>query len=312
MFRTIRLALFALALACAPVYAANEVEDITCQPSTTTGTGTVTLSGTTTNYLPFSTTITSGNTVPYSIVASDGKVETGTGVFTDAGSDTLTRVAEWSSDGAGVELTLPSGTHTVCVGATSAMYRDILSYGDGTINGDALKHAGKQVIWVPAMALRPNVTSPFGAFLYDSGAQDISIHAAAFDTGATEERGDFQIRMPPSWNEGTLTFQHVSMCTGCSASQTMQFELSCVAISHDDTMDVAQGTAQTSSATVTAANDQQTSTESSAITCAGTPQEADLLNFRISRDTSVDNATGDALLIGLSIFWTDDQGTEAE
>ena len=118
--------------------------------------------------------------------------------------------------------------------------------------------------------------------------------------------------MPKSWNEGTVSFIPISTCTACSAAQTIIFELSCVAISHDDTLNATMGTAQTSSVTVTATNDQLTGAESSAITCAGTPAENDYLAFRIQRDTANDNAAGDALLLGVKILWTDNASTMAE
>jgi hypothetical protein len=111
-------AILMLALAAAPAHAATELGTGICETSTTTGTGTLTLAGAyTTNitYLSFASQITSGNTVAYTIESSNGKFEHGDGVFTDAASDTLTRVAAWSSDGAGAELTLPVGTHIVCL-----------------------------------------------------------------------------------------------------------------------------------------------------------------------------------------------------
>lgn len=116
----------ALALAPAPAHAAYQFQDITCETTGTTGTGTVSLAGALTNYLPFVTTITTGNSVPYSIVSGDGKVETGVGVFTDGAPDTLTRVADWSTDGVGAELTL-SGTSQVCVTFTSATFTNFVA-----------------------------------------------------------------------------------------------------------------------------------------------------------------------------------------
>jgi hypothetical protein len=110
------------ALAClfiTPAQAAFDVGDLVCETSTTTGTGTLNLAGAVSNYLTFVSQIASGNTVPYHIRASDGKLETGIGTFTDATPDTLSRTADWSTDGSGAELTLPAGTHTVCLGPIS-------------------------------------------------------------------------------------------------------------------------------------------------------------------------------------------------
>jgi hypothetical protein len=105
-----------------PAYAALDLGDIICETSTTTGTGTLNLAGAVTNYATFVSQIASGAQTAYHITASDGKLETGYGVFTDATPDTLSRVANWSTDGSGAELTLPAGTHTVCVGPTAPLF----------------------------------------------------------------------------------------------------------------------------------------------------------------------------------------------
>jgi hypothetical protein len=118
ILRTI-LAAAALLFAVPSAHAALDVGDLICETTTTTGTGTVNLGGAVTNYLTFVSQIASGNTVPYHIRASDGKLETGIGTFTDGAPDTLTRTADWSSDGSGAELTLPAGTHNVCLGPIS-------------------------------------------------------------------------------------------------------------------------------------------------------------------------------------------------
>jgi hypothetical protein len=115
-------AAFAAALFLSPAHAAYDVGDIVCETSTTTGTGTLNLGGAVTNYATFISQITSGSSVNYHITASDGTLETGVGVLTDAAPDTLTRVAYWSTDGSGAELTLPAGTHTVCLGPTTQMF----------------------------------------------------------------------------------------------------------------------------------------------------------------------------------------------
>lgn len=557
-------------------YAAFDAGDIICETSTTTGTGTLNLAGAVTNYATFVSQITSGSTVNYHIRASDGKLETGVGTFTDATPDTLSRTAYWSTDGSGAELTLPAGTHTVCLGPTIQMFAamkgfqlynddagavggilpfwhdstsaedgdiaadiqvyagaddeevgrialevddgatasedtrwrhfidvagtsvealtvtDPVQIGDGvgfvighttqlavpdvndsattpefqvlgsgsadssiafirhqtgttgpyfimgksknaavgshtivadgddagafvfvasdgtdfenvanilaevdgtpgaddmpgrigffttavgattstrrltafanggivigggltspgaedlsleggtlewgnagtagtdttmersaagelTLEGDAVKHAGKQSMYVPASAMRNSATSSASCGdTYDSGSNDLTITVCAFDTGATEERAEFGIFMPKAWNESTVTFQPISTCAGaCAAGETLQYELACAAISSEETMNSAQGTPQSSSKTLqaTPTNELLLGAESSAITIANTPAENDYVHCRISRDTSADNMAGDALLIGIKFFWTDNASTLAE
>ena len=115
-----------LMLIAAPAYAANELSDLACETTTTTGQGTLDLDGAASGgYVGFiASGLTSGATVPYRITTSSGvnrKVENGFGVITDAATDTLTRASSIiSTDGIGTKLTL-SGTSTVCVAITEAL-----------------------------------------------------------------------------------------------------------------------------------------------------------------------------------------------
>lgn len=135
-FRFLLTALVAASL-CGPAHAAKELTDIACETSATAGTGTLNLDGALTGgYLGFAAAgITSGAEVPYSI-ENGTQLETGWGIFTDAAPDTLTRVADWSTDGVGAELTL-SGTSTVCIGPIASIFDDYatLPLADATTTG---------------------------------------------------------------------------------------------------------------------------------------------------------------------------------
>lgn len=113
---------------------ALQFSDIAVESTATTGTGTLSLGGAVQGYLGFAAAgITSGNSVPYQIINGTQR-ETGWGVFTNAATDTLTRVADWSTDGEGVELTL-SGTSIVSIGPIASLF----TLGAGTgINADLL------------------------------------------------------------------------------------------------------------------------------------------------------------------------------
>jgi hypothetical protein len=116
----------ALLLGVTPAEAAQQFSDIACETTATGGTGTVNLAGAASGgYLTFiGAGIVSGASVPYIIVTGSGvtrKIETGIGTFTDASPDTLTRVADLSTDGSGTELTL-SNPSTVCIGPIRALF----------------------------------------------------------------------------------------------------------------------------------------------------------------------------------------------
>jgi hypothetical protein len=268
--------------------AAFETGDLICETTTTTGTGTLDLAGAVTNYVTFVSQIVSGNTVPYHIRASDGKLETGVGTFTDATPDTLSRTADWSTDGSGAELTLAAGTHTVCLGPIAR----------------TTESAGTQMIYIPAAAMISRATSGADCSkTFDSGAADNTIRVCGFDTAA-DEWAHFTISMPPRWNEGTITAQYVWTTGGASTpGETVSIDISCVAVSDDDGLNGALGTPINVDDTMLSADlDLMTSVVSAAVTCAGTPAANDTVIFGVMRDISDDNVAADMDLIGVRLF----------
>jgi hypothetical protein len=87
-----------------------------------------------------------------------------------------------------------------------------------------------------------------------------------------------------------------------------------VALTDNEAIDTAWGTA----VVVTddcqgAAGEVYVTAESAAVTIAGTPADDDLVFFRVFRDVSDanDDATEDALLIGVKLFYTTDALNDA-
>jgi hypothetical protein len=117
---------------------------------------------------------------------------------------------------------------------------------------------------------------------------------------ATGESVDITIPLPQDWNLGTITFK--PYWTSAASTGTVIFSLAGVAVSHDDLLTAAFGTAQTSTTTKTATNDCQIGPASSAITIAGTPADADLLCLRLSRSGGTLGA--DAQLLGIVVQYT--------
>lgn len=106
---------------CSPAHAAFTFTDLTCETTSTTGTGTLDLAGAATGYLSFiDAGITSGATVPYQI-RNGSQFETGIGTFTDDTPDTLARDPQFSTDGLATALDL-SGSSTVCIGPISSAW----------------------------------------------------------------------------------------------------------------------------------------------------------------------------------------------
>ena len=176
-----------------------------------------------------------------------------------------------------------------------------------------IKTAGTETIWIPAGAMRPTVSNgcaPITEIETTSGRPDMQV----LDFDATsDEHAQFSIAFPKSWNEGTITFQ-VYWTTTATDTDGVAWGLQGVAVSDNDTIDVAYGTAVVvTDDALGAAEDQCVTAESSAVTIAGTPAVGDICYFRIFRDVSDanDDMTEDARLIGVKIFFTTDATNDA-
>lgn len=201
---------------------------------------------------------------------------------------------------------------------------DIVSVSNGNINiapngtgvaqvgGSAIKVAGKETIWVPAIAMYPNTTNPAEAAQVELTAGQPELKVLDFDA-STDEFAQFAVSFPKSWNEGTVTYQAYFTSAGTNTGNCI-WTLAGVAISDDDAIDTAFGTAvSVTKAHSGTANDLDVSSESSAITIAGTPAAGDEVFFQISRDADngSDTLTGDARLLGIRFFFTTDAANDA-
>jgi hypothetical protein len=135
--------------------------------TTTTGTGTISLSGTApTGFRTFVSAVTSLATVRYLIELPDqSEWEVGEGVFTDGTPDTLTRVTVYASSNAGSKVDFSAGTKNVSLVftandiSTSSIGDLIGSAGDATPNdtdyvATALTAGGllKKITWTNVKA----------------------------------------------------------------------------------------------------------------------------------------------------------------
>ena len=182
-----------------------------------------------------------------------------------------------------------------------------------TVNSAVIKTAGIDTIWIPAAAMRPTVSNGCAALTEvetTSGRPDMQV--LDFDTSA-DEHAQFQISMPKSWNEGTITAQFY-WTTTATDTDGVSWGIQGVCVSDNDTIDVAYGTAiVVDDAALGAAEDLCVSAATAAITLGGSPAAGDLAFFRVFRDVSDSNDTAaeDARLIGVKIFFTTDAATDA-
>lgn len=173
--------------------------------------------------------------------------------------------------------------------------------------------AGKHAMYIPAAAMRPSATGGCAAIAAVAiSANQPDLLTLDFDA-TTEEYAQFSVVMPKSWNEGTVTFRahwsHAATTTNFGAAWTLQG----VAVSDDDAIGVAYGTAIAVTDAGGTTNDLYTTAESGAVTIAGTPAAEDMVFFRVFREPSNggDTMAIDARLHGITLYVTTDAETDA-
>lgn len=171
---------------------------------------------------------------------------------------------------------------------------------------------GKQAVWIPAKAMEPSVTSGCQSLVVTSiSSGKPSVKSLDFDSAAIEY-AEFEAAMPPSWNEGTITFK-AYWTTTASDTSGVAWMLQGVTVGDNEAFDATYGTAITVIDNVqSAANRQLISAESAAITVSGSPAAGERASFRIGRDTTngSDTMAADAKLIGIVLYFTTDAGND--
>ena len=227
------------------------------------------------------------------LVPSDYTATTGTTVVLDTGatvSDTL-QIVVYDVFSVADTVSASGGNFT----------------GDITSGGLPVKVAGKESMWIPALAMNPTVTNGCASHATvetTSGRPDMIV--LDFDKDS-DEFAQFSIAFPKSWDEGTITYQ--VYWAGIAATTGVAWTLAGVAVSNNETIDVAFGTAVVIQDDAQGAVEEVCVTaESGAVTIAGTPAADDLCFFAISRDVSDsnDDMAGDARLLGIKIFFNTD------
>ena len=177
-------------------------------------------------------------------------------------------------------------------------------YEDATFDVSDIR--GRQTIWMPVVGMRGSSTN---------GAADItSVETTAlspdmfvmdFDS-STKEHAQFSIGMPKQWDGAAMTakfyYTHAT-----AVSTNMIWGIQGVAISDDDSIDVAYGGAAIVTDTLlNTAEDLQVTAETGPFRLAGSPATGDLCFFQVFRDAAnaldTTNST-DGRLIGVRLYY---------
>lgn len=171
------------------------------------------------------------------------------------------------------------------------------------IRANAAPLFSTQEWFIPAAALIPHLTNGAQRSIAYMTTNAQPVEALDFDQ-STQEYATALVVLPKRWNLGTLTFS--PLWTAGSGSGNVIFDCAAVAVSNDDTLDVAFGTVQTSTDTLLAANDLHVGPTSPPITIAGTPAVGDAMWLRVSRQAAAggDTLNADARLLGIRLYWT--------
>ncbi len=168
-------------------------------------------------------------------------------------------------------------------------------------------------IYIPANAMTPTLTNGAEVGTDEYVTNDVNYDYLAFD-GATDEFACFNIPMPEDWDRSTIQAKFLwSSATGSTAGDTMSWDILAGAISNDDAIDAAYGTAGTANDVLLANNgtDMQISPATGAVTVGGTPALGDMVQFKVQRDVTDDNMAEDAWLFGCWIQYTADKAVAA-
>ena len=168
---------------------------------------------------------------------------------------------------------------------------------------------GTHDVWVPASAMWPTTTAGCAALAKtELATNDVNIQTLDFDQ-TTAENAQFSVSLPRNYDNGTVTV--TPYWTAASGTGTVKWDVKAVAISNDGALDAAFGTLQGSTDTLLLADDLHIGPATSAITIAGTPADADFIQFNIARDVATDTLTADAKLLGVVVHITTDAATAA-
>ena len=236
--------------------------------------------------------------------------------LTSNGAGALTVTTGGAAD---LVMSTNSGTNSGTITITDAADGDITIAPNGTGVAKAvdaadatgaIKIAGKETIWIPAVAMYPNSTNGAEANQVElSNGPEIKV--LDFDK-STDEFAQFAVAFPKSWNAGTVTFQAFFTATSTDTGTTA-WGVSAVALADSGDLNTAFGTqvVATAKAHSGTSNDLDVAAESGAVTIAGSPSANEYCFFQVSRDVSADDLNADARLLGIKLFFTTDAANDA-
>jgi len=276
---------------------------------------------------PSSITLTNGTGLPISgitglgtgvgtalaiAVGSAGAFVTFNGAGGTPSSITLTNGTSLPVSGITASTSTALGVGSVELGHATDTTLSRSAAGELAVEGTLVKKVGTETIYVPAAAMTARTTNGAAAGTAETTTNKIMLSTLDFDT-TTQEFAQFAVRMPKSWNLGTVTATFTWSHAATATNFGVVWALEAVAISDQDAGDAAVGTAQQIADTGGTTNTLYVTSATSAITIAGTPAAQDWVVFQVKRvpaDAS-DTMAIDARLHGVTVNFTTNASTDA-
>jgi len=207
------------------------------------------------------------------------------------------RVAALLVAGTNITLTYNDGAGTLTIAASGG--------GSGT--------AGKQMIPVNAGSMAPSFSGGCGPLTgYATAANQPDRQVLGFSQ-TTQQFAQFSVAIPKRWNRGTITARFRWFHPATTTNFGVVWGLQAVAVGDGDAMGVAFGTAGEIADTGGTTDVFYETSETSAITVAGSPADGDTVFFRVYRKPAdaLDNLNVQARLLGVDVFITTNAENDA-
>ena len=248
--------------------------------------------------------------------ASLGISNDGTKLLDTNGNEliTLTTVASAVNEFTISNAATSNGPQLEATGGDSNIDIELIPKGTGTVKSGSVPVviAGVHSIPIPATGMYTTSTNGAAACSAETSSNAVMIKTFDFDA-SSDEYVQFQVPMPKSWNEGTVTAKFYWSHAATSSNFGVTWGIQGVAFGNDAALDAAFGTGVVVDDTGGTTNDLYVTAATSAVTVAGSAAAEDLVIFRVYRDVSDsnDDMAIDARLHGVKLDITTDAGTDA-